>query len=61
MMDDAEYCEHALDRVDAYERSDIFPGDRLILTHETQQKPMNSNMIEKMIEKYLKQNLYVCM
>lgn len=54
MMDDAEYCEHALDRIDAYERNDIFPGDRLILTHETQQKPMNSKMIEKMIEKYLK-------
>ena len=54
MMDDPEYCEHALGRINAYEMEGIFPGDGLILTHETGKMPINSKMIEKMIVQYLK-------
>lgn len=52
-MDDQEYAEEALRRIDMYERNDIFPGDTLILTHETLKYPLNSRNIEKMILKYL--------
>lgn len=53
MMDNEEYCEHALDRIDAYERNQLFPGDALILTHESQRKPIHSKKIEAMIQKFL--------
>lgn len=54
MMDDFEYAEEALLRIEMYEKNDIFPGDKLILTHETARRPMNSKNIEKMISQYLK-------
>lgn len=54
MMDAPDYLDHALYRIGMYEKNDIFPGDRLILTHETSRYPINSRSIEKMIFQYLK-------
>ncbi len=54
MMDDFEYAENALLRIGMYEKNDIFPGNKLILTHETARRPINSRNIEKMISQYLK-------
>lgn len=54
MLDDDSYREYALDKITAYEKNGIFPGDRLILTHETLKSPMNSKIIEKTIYQYLK-------
>lgn len=54
MMDNAEYAESALRKIETYQRNNIFPGDRLILTHETSKHPINSRLIEKLIFKYLK-------
>lgn len=54
LMDDADYLENALHRIAMYEKNDIFPGDKLILTHETSKQPINSKMLEKTIFKYLK-------
>lgn len=53
-MDDESYRDHALNRIIVYERHGIFPGDRLILTHETLNNPINSKIIEKTILQYLK-------
>lgn len=53
-MDNPEYIEQALQRISAYEKNDIFPGDRLILSHETFKYPINSRNIEKLIFQYLK-------
>lgn len=53
-MDEPEYIEQALQRIAAYEKNDIFPGDKLILSHETFKYPINSRNIEKIISKYLK-------
>lgn len=53
-MDDFDYIEKALQRIDAYEKNDIFPGDKLLLTHETLKNPINPRNIEKIIYKYLK-------
>lgn len=52
-MDEPEYIEQALQRIDAYEKNDIFPGNRLILSHETLKYPINSRNIEKLIFQYL--------
>lgn len=54
MMDDQIYCEKALGRIIAYEKNGMFPGDKLILTHETQRNPIHSPLIEKKIVHYLK-------
>ncbi len=54
MLDDDNYREYALDKITAYEKNGIFPGDKLILTHETLKNPVNSRIIEKIITQYLK-------
>ena len=54
MMDDPEYVEDNLRRIEAYEKNDFFLGDKLILTYETSKRPLNSRTIERMISKYLK-------
>lgn len=53
MMDEPEYIEDALNRISLYEKNHYFPGDRLILTHETLRHPLNSKNIENMIFQYL--------
>lgn len=52
-MDDSEYIENALERINAYQKNNIFPGRQLILSHETMQNPINVRNIEKMILQYL--------
>lgn len=54
LLDDEGYREYALNKITAYEKNGIFPGDRLILTHETLKWPINSKIIEKVIYQYLK-------
>ena len=53
LMDDEEYRENALRRVLAYERAGIFPGEQLILTHETGKCPLDVRIVEKLITHYL--------
>lgn len=52
MMDDAIYVEKALKKIDTYEKNNIFLGEKLILTHETSLRPINTRIIERMIECY---------
>ena len=54
LMDDSNYSEEAMRRIDMYEKNDIFPGKKLILSHETLKKPINTRNIEKIIYQYLK-------
>ncbi len=53
-MDDLEYIDKALKRIDAYERNGILLGKNLILTYETLSHPINLKHVELMIEQYLK-------
>ena len=52
MLNDSDYREHALSKITHYERNDIFPGERLILTHETSKNPLNMRVVEELIKKY---------
>lgn len=54
MMGEPEYLEEALQRINMYEKNNIFPGDKLILSHETSKHPLNPRSIEKLILQYLK-------
>lgn len=53
MMDDSNYIDMALHKIDVYAKNNIIVGDRLILTHETSKRPLETGMIEKMIQAYL--------
>lgn len=53
MMDDADYSERNLYKLTNYEKNDILPGDKLIVTHETLKHPINLKIIEKIIQKFL--------
>lgn len=54
MMDDENYADSALRRILNYEKNGIFPGDRLILTHETSKTPIDMRLLERIITQYLK-------
>ncbi len=50
MMDDMDYVEKALHKITLYEQNEIFPGDKLILTYETQKNPINQKNIRRIIQ-----------
>lgn len=52
-MDDSEYVNNALRRIEAYEKNGIWPGKNLILTYETLEHPINLKNVEQMIHVYL--------
>lgn len=52
-MDDEGYIDYSINRIIDYEKHGIFSGDKLILTHETLARPLNSKIIEKTILHYL--------
>ena len=52
-MDDPAYARNAVKKIEAYEGNNIFPGERLILTFETQWTVLNTNTLEKLVNRYL--------
>ena len=54
MMDDADYRNKALERIDHYQMTGYYPGRELILTYETGIQPVRTRILEGIIEKYLK-------
>ena len=53
MMDKAEYAGSAVKKINSYQLNGIFPGERLILTYETEQETLNSKVVSGLVEKYL--------
>ena len=49
MMDDADYVDTAICKINTYERNGIYPGERLFFTHETSKNPLNTKVMDKMI------------
>lgn len=54
MMDDAEYSKKALQKIILYEKNGIFPGDKLVLTYETSENPLDIRLLDTIIEHYFK-------
>lgn len=52
MMDDADYLEKALRKLQHYNDNDYFPGINLIITMESQRSPINTRQFEQVIKKY---------
>ena len=53
MMDDDLYRDQALERINAYIMAGFFPGQELILTHETASRPIRTGILESILERYL--------
>ena len=53
MMDKQDYARAAVRKIELYQINHVYPGDRLIITFETEQNVLNSKIIENLIEKYL--------
>ena len=54
MMDDWEYANSTLKKIDTYESFGIYPGKNLILTHESLENPLSTKRIEDVIDTFLK-------
>lgn len=52
MMDDREYAKDSVKRIKDYNRSNIFLGDRLIITEETINSQLGTDEIERLIRHY---------
>lgn len=52
-LNDEEYREHALDKINRYEINGYTLGKRLIISHETAEHPLNMKVIERKIREYL--------
>ena len=50
MMDNSDYCERALLKLNRYTKNGIHLGDRLIISHETSKRPLETAVIEKIIK-----------
>ena len=52
-MDDPVYVQNAVRKIQAYEENNLYPGERLILTFETEKMVLNTQKVEKLVYKYL--------
>ena len=53
MMDKQEYARSAIKKIESYQKNEIFPGERIILTFETEQSLLSQKIVESLVEKYL--------
>ena len=51
--DDPSYARNMVKKINAYENTGIFQGERLILTYETEQTILNTGKIEQLVNRYL--------
>ncbi len=52
-MVDPVYAQSAVRKIHAYEKNGIFPGERLILTFETEKTILDMNVVEMLMHRYL--------
>ena len=53
LMNNMEYCEKAIKKIESYERNGIYPGRSLLITYETEGHPVNMKVFEGMMREYL--------
>ena len=53
MMDDPNYSESAIHKIESYEKNGIYPGEKLLMTFETSKSSINMKLFEQMIKRYL--------
>lgn len=53
MMSDPEYAEYAIKKIETYAHAGYCSKDNLILTFESNSRPLSSRMIEMILNTYL--------
>lgn len=53
MEDDPKYAVDNMGKLRAYQKDGLFPGDSLLLTHETMKEPLTIKMVDEIIDRYL--------
>ena len=53
MMDDPDYCNRNVRKLELYTQQGIFLGDKLILTMETSSNPLSTKTLDSIIQQYL--------
>ena len=53
MMDDENYSNNAAGKLNLYAENGIYPGRKLIITMETQNEPLNTKTVDKLIKEFL--------
>ena len=53
MMSDSKYSDYAIKRIEMYALAGYYPGETLILSFETDTRPLSSRIIGDNINKYL--------
>lgn len=53
LMDNEEYCEKAIKKIESMEKNNLFSGESVILTYETKNHPLNIKVVNELIQKYL--------
>ena len=53
MMDNPEYAQKAVLKLDTYMKNGIYPGKNLLLTFETYQKPLDIRGVEQMLKEFV--------
>lgn len=51
MMDDSEYVDNVMFKLNTYERNGIYLGINLFITHETGKYPLNTRVLDELIKK----------
>ena len=59
MMDDLSYSKNTFSKLELYNSHGLIPSVNLITTFETKNNPLNSQMIEKIIQHYFLWNSYM--
>ena len=54
MMDKPEYAIKAVKKLNSYQKNGILPGERLVLTFETEQDVLNTRIVSELADKYLR-------
>lgn|GEM_PF-119733 len=54
MMDKQDYARAAVKKINSYQMNGIYPGERLIMTFETEQDVLNSKIVSELVERYLR-------
>ena len=49
MIDDKEYADTVIFKLNSYEKNGIYLGDNLYITYETSKKPLNVMALDQML------------
>ena len=53
MMDDYEYAKNAIKKIECFQKNEIYPGEKLLITLEASDSPLNMIILEKMVNNYI--------